>query len=91
MQGLQNIMRKPPKESPNWARYLLCPQCRRIMSNKRSKAREVSTDIWIHASCYPAFVRDALLRARKQIESKMQEEVLKKAEQEHETPGPQAS
>lgn len=68
-EGLPNIMRKPPKESPNWARYLLCPQCRRIMSDKRSKAREISTDVWIHASCYPAFVRDALERARQQIEA----------------------
>lgn len=64
--GLENILAAGNvKTSPTFARYMVCPQCRLIMSSRRKKAVEIAPNVWIHKACKPVFLRRAIELAKK--------------------------
>lgn len=66
--GIANVLTAPKskKIEEHWARYLICQQCRKILSSKRSKVLEISKDVFIHPTCKDPFIRGAIARAQKQ-------------------------
>lgn len=51
-----------PQPERNWARYQRCPVCREIMSGNRKKLKEIQKDVFIHLSCVPVVVRQAITK-----------------------------
>lgn len=66
--GIANVISAPKskKVEEHWARYLICQQCRKILSSNRHKVLEISKDVFIHPTCKDPFIRGAIARAQEQ-------------------------